>query len=87
MCVVTRHAAVLVLSAVTRAAMTRTIRGIRSEVDVDFAGGPPEVSVMTCDTIVTVPIAMLSSSRGGQLSLDQRAELARSIRDALDVHY
>ena len=87
MCVLTRDAAIQVLSAVTCAPITRTIRGIRSEVEVGSEEGLPEVSVITCDNIVTLPIALLSNSRVGHLSLGKRTELDRAIRYALDIQY
>ena len=54
----TRDAAIDVLTAVTCAAITRTIRGIRSEVEVGPAQGLPETSVIVCDGLVTVPLSM-----------------------------
>lgn len=44
-----RHAAIQVLTAVTCAPVTRTMRGIRSEVEVRVEEGFPESSVITCD--------------------------------------
>lgn len=82
----TRDAAIQVLSAVTCAPITRTVRGIRSEVEVGPEEGLPEVSVVTCDSIVTVPIDLLAN-RVGHLSFAKRAELDRALRYALDVRY
>jgi len=84
--VLTRDAAIQVLSAVTCAPITRTVRGIRSEVEVGPEEGLPEVSVVTCDNIVTVPIDLLAN-RVGHLSFAKRAELDRALRYALDVRY
>jgi len=86
-CVLTRDAAIQVLSAVTCAPITRTVRGIRSEVEVGPAEGLPEVSVITCDNIVTLPVGLLASSRVGHLSLGKRSELDRALRYALDIQY
>lgn len=86
-CVLTRDAAIQVLSAVTCAPITRTIRGIRSEVEVGPDEGLPEVSVITCDNIVTLPLGMLTSSRVGHLGIGKRAELDRALRYALDIQY
>ena len=86
-CVLTRDAAIAVLSAVTCAPITRTIRGIKSEVEVGTDEGLPEVSVITCDNIVTLPIDMLSEGRVGILSVDKRAALDRALRFALDIRY
>ena len=83
----TRNAAIQVLSAVTCAPITRTVRGIRSEVEVGPEEGLPEVSVITCNNIVTLPISMLAGSRVGHLSLAKRAALDHALRYALDVQY
>jgi mRNA interferase MazF len=86
-CLLTRDAAIQVLSAVTCAPITRTIRGIRSEVEVGPDEGLPEVSVITCDNIVTLPISMLTSSRVGHLGIGKRVELDHALRYALDIQY
>jgi mRNA interferase MazF len=49
-CVLTRDAAIAVLQTVTCAPITRTIRGIRSEVEVGRQQGLTETSVISCDT-------------------------------------
>ena len=87
MCVVTRNAAIQVLAAITCAPITRTVRGIRSEVEVGPEEGLPEVSVITCDNIVTLPKAMLASNPVGHLSLGKRAALDHALRYALDIQY
>ena len=87
MCVLTRDAAIEVLSAVTCAPITRTIRGIRSEVGVGADEGLPDVSVITCDNLVTLPKAMLAEEPVGRLDLERRAELDRALRYALDIQY
>ena len=86
-CVLTRDAAIEVLSAVTCAPITRTIRGIRSEVSVGADEGLPDVSVITCDNLVTLPKAMLAEEPVGRLDLERRAELDRALRYALDIQY
>ena len=86
-CVLTRDAAIEVLSAVTCAPITRTIRGIRSEVSVAVDEGLPDVSVITCDNLVTLPKAMLAEEPVGRLDLEKRAELDRALRYALDIQY
>ena len=86
-CVLTRNAAIQVLSAVTCAPITRTIRGIRSEVEVGPDEGLPEVSVITCDNIVTLPVQLLADGRVGHLSMVKRVELDRALRYALDIQY
>jgi mRNA interferase MazF len=85
--VLTRDAAIDVLTALTCAPITRTIRGIRSEVEVGPAEGLPEPSVITCDSIVTIPVAALDSSPVGHLDLEGRVMLDRALRYALDIQY
>ncbi len=86
-CVLTRDAAITVLSAVTCAPITRTIRGIRSEVAIGPDQGLPEPCVISCDNIITVPIADLDPAPVGQLDEILRAELDRALRYALDIVY
>jgi mRNA interferase MazF len=86
-CVLTRDAAIEVLSAVTCAPITRTIRGIRSEVGVGTDEGLPDVSVITCDNLVTLGKTMLTEEPVGRLDLEKRAELDRALRYALDIQY
>ena len=62
-CVLTRDAAIEVLSAVTCAPVTRTIRGIRSEVEVGSGEGLPATSVISCDNLITVPKSLLMSGQ------------------------
>jgi mRNA interferase MazF len=86
-CVLTRDAAIEVLVAVTCVPITRTIRGIRSEVQVGSAEGLPEASVVSCDNLVTVPKAVLDPDPVGRLDLEKRVELDRALRYALDIQY
>lgn len=86
-CVLTRDAAIEVLTALTCAPITRTIRGIRSEVEVGPAEGLPEPSVISCDNLITVPAAVLDAAPVGRLDLDARVRLDRALRYALDVQY
>lgn len=86
MCVLTRDAALDVLTAFTCAPITRTIRGIRSEVEVGPDEGLPEPSVISCDNLITVPRSVLDEPVG-HLGLDARARLDRALRYALDIQY
>ena len=86
-CVITRDAAARVLTAVTCAPITRTIRGIRSEVPIGPDEGLPEPGVINCDNIVTVPVDALDRSPVGQLDEIKRSELDRALRYALDILY
>ena len=86
-CVLTRDAAIEVLRTLTCAPITRTIRGIRSEVEVGPEQGLPEISVISCDNVLTVPQAVLDAQAVGQLDEVKRAELDRALRYALDIRY
>jgi mRNA interferase MazF len=86
-CVVTRDPAIRVLNAVTCAPITRTVRGITSEVLVGDEEGLPSPCVITCDNIVTLPKALLQESPVGALSFAKRRELDRALRFALDIQF
>lgn len=86
-CVLTRDAATTVLNAVTCAPITRTIRGIRSEVEIGADEGLPAPCVITCDNIITIPIAQLDPEPVGQLDAPKRAQLDQALRYSLDILY
>jgi mRNA interferase MazF len=86
-CVLTRDAAASVLSAITCAPITRTTRGIRSEVEIGPDQGLPETCVITCDNIITIPIDDLDHEPVGRLDEVTRADLDRALRYALDIVY
>ena len=86
-CVLTRDAAIAVLASVTCAPITRTIRGVRSEVEVGPEHGLPERCVISCDNVITIPIEDLDSEAVGHLDEVERAELDRALRFALDIVY
>jgi mRNA interferase MazF len=85
--VLSRDAACQVLTAVACAPITRTIRGIRSEVPVGPSHGLPEASVITCDNVLTIPKADLDPEPVGRLDDVTRATLDRAMRFALDIIY
>lgn len=87
MCVLTRDAAIAVLDLVTCAPITRTIRGIASEVEVGPEHGLPDRAVINCDNILTVPKADLDQQPVGRLDPGARATLDRALRYALDIIY
>lgn len=86
-CVLTRDAAIEVLSAVTCAPITRTVRGIRSEIEIGPDEGLPETCVISCDNLMTLPKSILAEGRVGQLDLEKRSALDRALRYALDIQY
>lgn len=86
-CVLTRDPAIDVLAGLVCAPITRTIRGIRSEVKVGPTEGLGEVSVISCDNVITVPKAVLDHKPVGQLGLDARVRLDQALRYSLDIQY
>lgn len=86
-CILTRDAAISVLSSVTCAPITRTVRGIRTEVEVGPEQGLPERCVISCDNIITVPLDDLDDEPVGHLDEATRAALDISLRFALDIVY
>ena len=86
-CILTRDAAIDVLSSVTCAPITRTIRGIRSEVATGPEHGLPEACVITCDNLVTLPLDTLDDTPVGRLDEATRASLDSALRYALDIVY
>lgn len=86
-CVLTRNAAIEVLAAVTCAPITRTARGIRSEVELGPEHGLPEACVVSCDNVITVPVDALDDEAIGHLDELARARLGQALRYALDIVY
>ena len=86
-CVLTRDAAISVLDKVTCAPITRTIRGIASEVEVGPEHGLSDRAVINCDNVITVAKTDLDQEPVGNLDLGTRAELDRALRYALDIIY
>lgn len=87
MCVLTRDAGIHVLTSVTCAPITRTVRGIRSEVELGQEHGLPEACVVNCDNVITVPLDALDDEPVGHLDEITRAALDRALRYALDIVY
>ena len=86
-CVLTRDAAIEVLNAVTCAPITRTSRGIRSEVEVGSEEGLPDTSVISCDNVITIPKPALDAAPVGHVSAAKRVILDQALRYALDIQY
>ncbi|MGA2211589.1 MAG: type II toxin-antitoxin system PemK/MazF family toxin [Acidimicrobiales bacterium] len=85
--VLTRDAAIEVLAAVTCAPITRTVRGIQSEVEVGSSEGLPARSVINCDNVLTVPKSVLDQNAVGRLAPAKRAALDGALRYALGILY
>ena len=86
-CVLTRDAAITVLTAVTTAPLTRTIRGLASEVEVGPEQGLAEACVVNCDNLLTVPKGCLDPAPVGRVDGRLRVELDAAVRYALDIRY
>ena len=84
-CILTRDAAIPLLNKVTCAPITRTIRGIPSEVNVGPDDGLPDHAVINCDNVITVPMTSLDADPVGHLDLATRARLDRALRYSLDI--
>jgi mRNA interferase MazF len=86
-CVLTRDAAIGVLTSVTCAPITRTIRGIPSEVELGPEHGLPEACVISCDNVITIPQQDLDDKPVGHLDQITRARLDAALRYSLDITY
>lgn len=86
-CVLTRNSVIAVLDRVTCAPITRTIRGIPSEVEVGPAHGLEDNAVINCDNIVTIGKYRLDPRPVGSLDAVTRAKLDHALRFSLDIIY
>jgi mRNA interferase MazF len=82
--VLTRRAALPLLSWVTVAPITSTIRGLTTEVPVGPRNGLDHPGVVSCDTITTVRAEALGRVIGVFFD-DQESELARAVSDAFEL--
>lgn len=82
--VVTRQAAIPVLSAVTVAPITSTVRSIASEVPLNSEHGLTHPSVANCDNLLTIDKALLADRRG-TLGFEDVARLDDALRFALQL--
>jgi mRNA interferase MazF len=82
--ILTREAVRPHLTTVTVAPITTRIRGLSTEVPVGNANGLHERSVVACDHITTVPVAVIGEQIGRLLE-SQEADLAQAIRSAFDL--
>lgn len=82
--VLTREAVRPYLHNVTVAPITSTIRGLSTEVPVGAPNGLQLDSVISCDSITTVPVAQLLRQIGYLLP-DQETALSEAIVAAFDL--
>ena len=87
-CVLTRDAAAAVLTTVTCAPITRTVRGIRSEVEIGTDEGLPEICVIKLrQRNHGADFGPRSGAGWTESVAPRRAELDRALRFALDIVY
>lgn len=72
------------LARVTVAPITSSVRGLSTEVSVGPANGLDHECVVSCDNVVTIPVAALGRHIGHLLPT-QEAALAEAIRTAFDL--
>ena len=82
-----RNAAIPVLSGVVIAPISRTIRDIASEVRLGPEQGLPEECAASCDNLLTVPKDRFERSPVGVLAAHKMIELDRALRFALEISY
>jgi mRNA interferase MazF len=83
--ILTRSTKLHLLTWVTVAPITSTIRGIPTEVPVGPRNGLGHDSVVSCDNITTVRASAVGETIG-ILFDDQEQALARAISDAFDLY-
>ncbi len=82
--VLTREAVRMHMNTVTVAPITRTIRGLSTEVPVGTANGLEGSSVVACDHVTTIPKRALGTQVGLLLD-DQEQALSDAICAAFDL--
>ena len=80
-CVVTRDAAIAVLTSVLVAPATRTVRGIPTEVALSTSDGMPADCALSLDNLTAVPKALLTTHIT-TLEPTKLDELCRALRAA-----
>jgi mRNA interferase MazF len=83
--IVTRSAVLDVRTSVTVAPVTRTARGIPSELPLGRDHGLRGASVATCDSLQTIPKALLGPRPVGRLAPPELLALDRALRYALGI--
>jgi mRNA interferase MazF len=80
-CIITRQAAIPVLTSVLVAPATRTVRGIPTELVLSREDGMPADCALSFDNLATVPKALLTE-RIAELPEARREELCQALRAA-----
>lgn len=81
--VLTRDEAIPVLRMILVAPITRTVRGIPTEVPVGIEEGLPAEGVASLDNVLAFPKSLLLR-RMGVLSMERRREPCEALRAAID---
>lgn len=82
--ILTRELVRPLLTNVTIAPITSTIRGLSTEVPVGAANGLAEPSVISCDNVTTIPKSAVGAQIGGLLDRQEQT-LSDAIRAAFDL--
>jgi mRNA interferase MazF len=82
---VTRSAAIAVWTTVTVAPITRSRRGIGSEVPLGKPHGIRDASVANCDSLMTIPKQAIRRQKLGSLSTDELPALDHALTYALGI--
>jgi mRNA interferase MazF len=82
--ILTRQSKLHLLTWLTVAPITSTVRGVTSEVPVGPRNGLDHEGVVSCDNITTVRMSALREALGLFFE-DQEPALARAISDAFDL--
>lgn len=82
--ILTREPRLHLLTRITVATITSTIRGLTTEVPVGARNGLDHESVISCDNLVSVHVSAVGASIG-LLFDDEEEALARAISDAFDL--
>jgi mRNA interferase MazF len=82
--VVTRNTLIPLLTSVTVARVTSTVRGLRTEVVVGEAHGLEHDSVVNCTDVFTVPKAAVARTRGTLGPVELQA-LDQALRVAMEL--
>lgn len=80
--ILSRQKAVEVRSYVTIAPLTRTVRGIPSEVPLGLSDGVPKPCAVNLDSILTIPKSLLKN-RLCALGSDKMAAVAKAVKFTL----
>jgi mRNA interferase MazF len=85
--ILTRDSAIPVLDHLTIVPISRTARGIPSEVPLDEAEGLPGPCVVACDNVTTIPKRRVNEEAIGKIGVSKSYALDQALRFALDIRF